>query len=217
MFLGFCVVIFHTPQLVGIICRPFGNSHQNGLIAHDTCGLVYRRGIQLLAFSIRLGPDDEERWRSVGDMEPGEIQKATIHDVAGARFSREQVHSVDFVKFAVADVNKSRDTASQIQQGMKTHGTFSFSEMSPREDGQTQVDSRCIQSIDRVFLFYRHRFFLVKLSGHGDQMMGKIDVDAPIPCFVRFRKGAAGSLRCPVGFHGTTIARRPLFGTDPYR
>ena len=45
-----------------------------------------------------------------------------------------------------------------------------------------------------VLELHSQRLHLVKLSGNGDQMMGKIGIDAPIPHLVGFRQGAAGNL-----------------------
>ena len=127
-------------------------------------------------------------------MESGEVQEAAIHDVESACFQRDYIQDVDLVEFSVGDVDKARDIAPQIQQGMKSDGPLCFPEVCPGKDGQAQVDRRGIQGVNRVLEFHGQRFLLVELSGDADQMMGKIGVDAPVPHLVRFRQGAAGNL-----------------------
>ena len=127
-------------------------------------------------------------------MKPGEVQKATIHNVEGACFQRDYIQDVDLVEFSVGDVDKSRDTAPQIQQGMETHSPLGLSESCPGKEGQAQVDGRGIQGIDRVLEFHGQRFLLVEFPGNADQMVGKIGIDAPVPHLVGFRQGTAGDL-----------------------
>ena len=95
-------------------------------------------------------------------MEPGEVQKATIHNVEGACFQRDYIQDVDLVEFSVGDVDETRDVAPQIQQRMETDGPFCLPEACPGKEGQTQVDRRGIQGINRVLEFHGQRFFLVE-------------------------------------------------------
>lgn len=127
-------------------------------------------------------------------MESGEVQKAAIHNVEGARFQRDHIQDVDLVEFSVGDMDKARDIAPQVEQGMETDGPFCLSEACPGKEGQAQVDRRGIQGINRVLKFHGQRFLVIELPGDADQLMSKIGVDAPVPHLVRFCQGAAGNL-----------------------
>ena len=59
-FVGLCIVIFHSAELVGIIRGRLGNGQQNGLIADNTGGFVRQMGVEPAALQIRLGPCNEE-------------------------------------------------------------------------------------------------------------------------------------------------------------
>ncbi len=47
---------------------------------------------------------------------PFEIHVATIHDVKGSRFREQDVEDIGIVHFAVGNVGKSRNVATQIEQ-----------------------------------------------------------------------------------------------------
>jgi hypothetical protein len=49
-----------------------------------------------------------------------EIDVASVHDVKSARFGNQLVEHVDLVPLAIADPNKRRDIASQVEQGYAT-------------------------------------------------------------------------------------------------
>jgi hypothetical protein len=67
-------------------------------------------------------------------MESGEVQEAAIHDGEGACFQRDHIQHIDFVDFSVGDMDKARDIAPQVQQGMKSEGSLCFPEgTAPRE------------------------------------------------------------------------------------
>ena len=146
-------------------------------------------------------------------MESGEVQKAAIHDVKSACLQRDYVQDIDLVEFSVGDVDKARDIAPKIQQGMKSDGPLCFPEVCPWKDGQAQVDRRGIQGVNRVLQFHGQRFLLVEFPGDADQMMGKIGVDAPVPHLVCFRQGAAGNLAADAHVI-EFVALRPKAGFD---
>jgi len=151
-------------------------------------------GIKPAALEIGLGSDHEESGGLGNGMESGEIREAAIHNVESAGFQRDQIQNVDLVEFSIGDMDKARDIAPQIQQGVKSDGPLCFPEVCPGKEGQTQVDCCGIQGVNCVLEFHGQRLLLVELSGNGNQMMGKIGVDPPIPHLVGFRKGTAGNL-----------------------
>lgn len=92
---------------------------QHRLVAHDTGCSVGRRGINAPSIHVDLGPGDEQSARSVHGIQPSEVQVPAVHHVKGACLDRHEVEHVDLVLLAVADVDKRRDCASQIQQRMQ--------------------------------------------------------------------------------------------------
>src|SRR3546814_6122481 len=50
------------------------------------------------------------------DIQAFEVQIAAVHDVDGTSFRQQQVEDTDIALFAVADVDKGRDGATQVEQ-----------------------------------------------------------------------------------------------------
>jgi hypothetical protein len=73
-------------------------------------------------------------------MAPRDGLEPLIHDVKGTGFGEKNVEYIDIVQFAIGDMYKGWDVATQIQQGMKFDRGFCGSEQCPREYGKTEID-----------------------------------------------------------------------------
>jgi hypothetical protein len=118
-------------------------------------------------------------------------KEATIHDVECSRLGQQLIEDVDLVHFAVADVNKDRDIAAQVEQRMQFDRCFGTPKRRPWKDRQTQVDRRGVERVHRLFQIDAKGIVGVELASHGDQSLGEVCVDTPIPNFVRIRQSAA--------------------------
>lgn len=93
--------------------------------------------------------------------------------------------------FAVADVNKDRDIAAQVEQRMQFDRCFGAPKWRPRKHRQTQVARRGVERVHRLFQIDAKGIVGVELARHADQSLREVCVDTPIPNFVRIRQGAA--------------------------
>ena len=91
-------------------------------------------------------------------VKPCEIDITTIHYVERPRFRYQDIEHIDVAHFAVGDMDKSRDFAPQIEQGMQLDCRFSLSKMRPGKHGQTQVDGGGIKCINCVRQIDAKRF-----------------------------------------------------------
>ena len=73
-------------------------------------------GIPTLGFEVGFGARHKEAARLVQSMQPFEVDIASVHDVEGAGLGYQQVEHIDVVQLAVADVQKRRDVAAQVQK-----------------------------------------------------------------------------------------------------
>jgi hypothetical protein len=95
------------------------------------------------------------------------------------------------VHFAVADVNKDRDIAAQVEQRMQFDRCFGTPKRRPGKDRQTQVDRRGVERVHRLFQIDTKGIVGVELASHADQSLREVGIDTPIPNFVRIRQSAA--------------------------
>ncbi len=78
--------------------------------------LLYFVGVAALDFEIGLGASDKETACIAQSKKAFEIDVAAIHHIESAGLDNQLVEQVDFVPLAIADMNKRRDIASQVQQ-----------------------------------------------------------------------------------------------------
>ena len=131
-------------------------------------------GITALGFEVGLGTGHKEAFRLVQLIKPIEVDVASVHDVESTGLGQQQVQDVDVVQFAVADVEKRRDIATQIEERVQLDGCLGRAKRRPRKDRQAQVDRTGIQSIDRVFQIDTKRFCGIKTAGDGNERLGKL-------------------------------------------
>lgn len=112
-----------------VVLRELTRQH-NGRIAAQTGGLVHGVRIDAATNHIALGANDEENGCLLQAVQPGEIQKAAIHDVKAARFRHQDVEHIDLVHLAVADMDEAGDVAAQIEQGVHLDCGFGRTEVS---------------------------------------------------------------------------------------
>ena len=89
-------------------------------------------------------------------------------------------------------MDKRRDAALQVQQGMEFDGGFGLSEMRPGEDGQAQVDGGGVQGIDGVIEFDSQVVLGIQGSGEADEGVGEVGIQAPVALPVGVGQGIAG-------------------------
>jgi hypothetical protein len=77
---------------------------------------------------------------------------------------------------------------------MQFDGAFALAESRPREESQTQIDGRGIESVDRLFQFEAQGIAGVKLSGLCDEDASEIGVDAPIAVLIGLGQGVASDV-----------------------
>lgn len=156
---------------------------------------------------VAFGSGHEERCVLRKAIETSEIDVSTVHDIESSRFENQLIQEGDIVNFPVSDTDHARNRASQIHLGMEFDSALVLSERGPRKEGEAQVDRSRIQSISRLGDLWFEVLARIQLSGHSDQHMGKVGVDAPISFFVCIGQRASRNLApdpCVIklGLHG---------------
>lgn len=120
------------------------------LIADDAVGPVLLPRVAPQKAQVGPGSDDKEAAGLVQAMQFLEVDIAPIHDVESTGFRHQHVEDIDLVPLAIADVNEAGDLAENVEQRVHFHCGVGRTERRPWKCRQAQVDSRCIQGIDRV-------------------------------------------------------------------
>lgn len=126
-------------------------------------------------------------------VEPGEVDIASIHHVKAASLERNLIEDIDIVQFAVGNMDKGRNVAPQIEQGVKLHGSLLFAKARPWKERQAQIDGGGIERINGMRQFQTEAVPGVKLARCLDQAEGKVLIDAPVAVFVGVGQCAFGN------------------------
>ena len=163
----------------------------DGLIANQARASIDRMRITTLGFEVGFGAGHKEAFRLVQPIKSFEIDVSSVHDVESAGLGQQQIQNVDVVQFAIADVEKGRNVATQVQERVQFDGRLGRTKRSPRKYRQAQVDGAGIQSIDRVFEVDTKRLCGIKTTGDGNERLGKVRVDAPVAILVGIGQSTA--------------------------
>ena len=110
------------------------------LIADQSGAAIHRMRVAPFGFEIRFATGHEEAADLVETIQPFEVEEAPIHDVKRAGLWQQLVEDVDLVHLAIADMDKRRDIATQIEQRVQLDRCLGRAERCPREHRQTQID-----------------------------------------------------------------------------
>jgi len=156
-------------------------------------GFVDIPGINSGKPEVVLGSYDKESCCLVYCVQTGKIEIAAIEDIDGAGFDGNLIEDVDLVDLSVSDNNDCRNTAPQIQKGMKLDRALALAKDGPGEKRQTQIDGGGIQGVYCVFQFYPEVLADIKFSGPVDQDLSEFGVDSPVPHLVGIGQGISGN------------------------
>ena len=92
---------------------------------------------------------------------------------------------------AIADANEGRNIAPQVQQRVQLDGRLGRAKRRPRKHRQAQIDGGGVQSVDGIFQIDPKGFVGIEPSGHCDQALGEVAVDAPVASCVGVGQGVA--------------------------
>ena len=187
------IVLDHHPahRREIVLARKMAGQHASLIAQHRCADPVHRMRVTPLEFCIALGTGHEEGLCLVNHKQTREIEIAPVHQVEGSRLQHQVVHDVDFVGFAVGDVDEAGDIASQIQQGMQLDGSLGRAKRRPCKHRQAQVDGAGIEGVDRCIELHAKRLGGVQRPRNANQMLGEVGVDLPRTCGVRIGQRVA--------------------------
>lgn len=179
---GICISDTSKPLWIALL--GVENQKIDQLIAHHAGAAIHRHGIDAAELEVGFGPCDKETSGLMHAVETLEVEIPTIHYIESSCFGNKQIQDVDVVHLAVADMDESWDSTTQIQKSMQFHRSLRFAELGPREHCQTEIYSSGIQSIDGFRELDGQGLLSIKPSCDADESLSEFEIDSPISDFV---------------------------------
>src|SRR5208283_5249493 len=131
----------------------------------------------------------------------------SVHHIERAGLQGEKVEGVDIVHFPSGNVDKTGNVAAQVDQRVQFDGSLAFAKTSPREECQTEIDCRGIESVDGLFQIHAQGLACVKLASVSNENVCEIGVDPPVAILIGFGQCVACHVSTnadviQLGFHG---------------
>ena len=108
-----------------------------------------------------------------------EVEEPAIHDVESTRLGEKLVEDVNFVHFSMINMDKRRNVAAQIEQGVQLDGGFGSTERRSGKNRQTQIDGG-VERVDRLLQIDTEPVLRIERSCHADQTLREVGVDTPV-------------------------------------
>ena len=130
---GFGIEVGDTPQGIWIGLGGQGAIQHDSLIAVQAAALVGRPGGTSGIIEVAFGADNEKRGVQSKAIETCEIDVASVENIEGAGLERQFVECFDVVGCSGSNLDKARDVAAQIQQGVHLYRGLGCAEARPGE------------------------------------------------------------------------------------
>ena len=176
--------ICDSSQQDGIAIPAFHARQSDARIASQSRSRIDLSMFPVIEREILFGPRDEEGHRFGEPEQPGEIDVSAVHDIERARLDRQIVQRVHVGHLPGGNMDKTRDIATNIDQGVQLDGTLSSPELCPGKQRQAQIDGGGVEGVDRLVEVQTDVFVGIQPSRPGDEEGGQIGVDSPVAQFV---------------------------------
>ena len=195
-------------KMFGIVAFRFWSGQDDRLVRDQVHGFIDGPRGDPARLKIRFGPDDEKHSVLMKRVESEEVQIRPIQDIEGSGLKREIIEDPDIVRSSFCHMDKRGDRSTQVEKRMEFDGALAFAESGPREKRQAQVDRGGIEGVNCVLEFQADVLVAVESTGFGDEDLGEIGVDAPVPHFVGIgqvvaRDAAADAHMIEPALHGS--------------
>jgi len=188
----FPIVEPHPTKRLGILGLGFGTGQDDRLVRGQVHGFIDGSRAESSRLKIRFGSGDEERPALMKSIEPGVVQISSVQDVERTRLERENVEDSNIVRFPFCYIDKGRDGASQVEEGMEFDGPFPFSKKSPRKKRQAQIDRGRIEGVDRILKIQSDVLAAIERPRLGDEDVSEVGIDPPVTHLVGMGQVVAG-------------------------
>ena len=164
--------------------RRFRPPKDDGLIAAQSRGFVDAAGCMSGIVEIVFGASDEEGHVLGEAIQSRKVDVGAIHDVERTGFDKQFVEGAQIVRLCVCNVDKTRNAAMQVEEGVQLDGALAFAKARPRKEGEAEVDGSGVEHVSHVLEFDPEVVVSVELTSGSNQNLSEVGKDAPISFLV---------------------------------
>ena len=194
-----------TARVFGVVLRNVVIVQYDGLIADKTAATVHLGRVNALGVLVAFGTGHKEGAGLMHLEQASKVYVASVYDVERAWLQDQDVQNIDLVHLAIADVDKGRNRASEVQLDVQLDGCLGFAKRRPVEQTQTQIDGGGIQRVDRFLEIESQVLAQIKLASAPDHNWGQVGPDSPVARLVGIGQG--GAVNAVSKSHGVQLAR----------
>ncbi len=203
--LGCWVLELDTARVFGVVLKNLVTVQYDLLVADKTAAAVHLGQVNALGVLVAFGTGHKEGVGLMHLEQASKVDVASAHDVVRAWPQDQDLQNIDLVHLAIADLDKGRNRASEVQQDVQLDGCLGFAKRRSVEQTQTQIDGGGIQRVDRVLEIEFQVLAQIKLASAPDQNWGQVGSDSPVARLVGIGQG--GALTAVSKSHGVQLAR----------
>lgn len=176
----FDIVETNTTERFWIEAGSAGSGEDDGGIAAQSGGVIDGSIVTAEEVEVGFGPCDEEGFGRLETEESLEIDVSSIHDIVGAGFEGKLIEDGHVVRFALRNVYKTGDIATEIKERVKFDCRFATPKLGPGKECQAEINGGGIECVDGLVQSESERLVDVERAGLRDQNLGEVVKDAPV-------------------------------------
>ena len=163
----------------------------NSGITTESGGVIDGSVFTAAEVEIGFGPSDEEGFGGLKAIESFEIDVSSIHDIVGSWFDRKMIEYGHIMRFALGNVDKTGDAATEIKECVQFDSRFTTPKLCPGKEREAEVDGGGVECVDGFVQCESERLVDVEGAGLGNQDLGEVVKDSPVVNTVGVGQGAS--------------------------
>ena len=181
----------YSSQVFGVVLSGVVSVECNHLIANDASRTVGWRRVNAVSIHALFCSGDKESAKLMNPEKPGVVHIAAVHDVKSADLYLQDVQHVHVCHLPVADMDKGRNIASQIQKRVQLYCRFRCAKWGPIEQAQAKIYRCRVERVNRRVQVGQRFLFGLELSCFEDQSHRKCVINSPVSRVQSIRQGRA--------------------------
>lgn len=185
------IVEAHSTERFWIVERGAGTSEDDGGVTAEPGRVIDRSVIAAAEVEVGFGPSNEEGFGHLEAIESFEIDISSIHDIVGSWFDRKLIEYGHIMRFALRNVDKTRDAATEIKERVQFDSRFTSPKLCPGKESETKIDGGGIECIDGLAQCESEGLVDIEGAGLGNQDLGEVVKDSPVVNTIGVSKSAS--------------------------
>ena len=193
------IVEAHPTERFWVEERGARAGEDDGGITAESGGVINGSVVTAAEVEVGFGPSDEEGLGCLEAIESFEIDISSIHDIVGSWFDRKLIEYGHIMRFALRNVDKTRDAATEIKEGVQFDSRFTSPKLCPGKESEAKINGGGIECIDGLAQCESERLVDIERAGLGNQDLSEVVKDPPVVNAIGVSKRASRNCRSETG------------------